>query len=150
MTLTSEQENAKALAALLGIEEDNAAQRLKFRVAVNFDPASGTSRELGTHVIAMLRRTIENAEVPDQSAYAVEVIIGPRAPATSAPIRVYAGQHGADFVVDGGATLSPCDPSTPAPLLVIAACYIAAAAVRVALGHQFPDPDFDAGCPSVG
>jgi molybdopterin/thiamine biosynthesis adenylyltransferase len=138
MTLTPDQENAKALAVLLGIEEDDAAQRLKFRVAVNLDPVSETSRELGSHVIAILNRTIEYAGIPDHSAFAVEVIIGPRAPATSAPIRVYAGQHGTDFVVDGSGPLSSCDPSTPPSLLVIAACYIAAAAVRVALGNGFP------------
>ena len=138
MTLTPDQENAKALAALLGIEEEEAAQRLHFRVAVNFDPANETSRALATHVIAMLRRTIEYAGGPDPGAFTVEVIFGSRAPATSAPLRVYVGQHGSDFVVDGNAPLSPCDPSTPAPLLVIAACYIAAAAVRVSLGPSFP------------
>jgi molybdopterin/thiamine biosynthesis adenylyltransferase len=138
MTLTSDQENAKALAALLGIEEDDAAQRLNFRVAVNFDPAFEPSRELGAHVIALLSRTIDYAGIPDHSPFAVEVIIGPRAPATSAPIRVYAGHRGSDFVIDGSSPLQPCDPSTPPPLLVLAACYVAAAAVRVALGPSFP------------
>ena len=37
MSLGYRQENAKTLAALLGIEEDEAAQRLFLRIAVTFD-----------------------------------------------------------------------------------------------------------------
>ena len=138
MTLTSDQENAKALAALLGIAEDDAAQRLKFRVAVTFDPADEASHKIGTHVIRLLNRTIDYAGISDQSVFAVEIILGPHAPATSAPNRVYAGQRGSAFVIDGSGPLLPSDPLTPPPLLVVAACYIAAAAVRVALGPSFP------------
>ena len=138
MTLTHNQENAKALAALLGIEEKDAAQRLNFRIAVTFDSTVATARELGTHIIEMLRRTIEYAGVPDEHPFAVEVVIGPCAPTTAAPLRVYAGENGSDFVIRESGSLSQCDLSTPRPLLVIAACYVAAAAIRTALGPSFP------------
>ena len=67
MTLTHQQENAKALAALLGIEEDEAAERLSLRIAVNYDPNHGGASELGAHIVEMLSRTIEYAGLPDQT-----------------------------------------------------------------------------------
>ena len=138
MTLSYRQENAKTLAALLGIEEEEAARQLSLRIAVTFDPKAEAVRELGTHIIEMLRRTVEYAGPPNDSPFAVEVVIGDRAPATAAPLRVYAGEEGADFVIRETAPLTKCDLSIPRPLLVIAACYVSAAAVRVALGPTFP------------
>lgn len=99
MTLSYRQENAKTLAALLGIEEEEAAQRLSLRIAVTFDSDAEAARELGTHIIEMLCRTVEYAGPPDDGPFAVEVLIGDYRPATTAPLRVYAGEDGADFVV---------------------------------------------------
>ncbi len=138
MTLTCDQENAKMLAALLGIEEDEAAQRLKLRIAINFDPADAAAQELAAHIAAMLGRTVEYAGVPDQNACAVEIVIGPRAAVTNAAARVYAGEDGRDFVIREDAPLPQSYLSTPRPLLVIAACYVAATAIGVALGASFP------------
>ena len=138
MTLTCDQENAKALAALLGIEEEDAAERLQFRIAVTFDPAHQQSQALGNHIISMLQRTIESAGTPDGQAIAIEVIIGLRSPSTSAPLRLYVGEDGPDFVIRENAPLPKCDLSIPSPLLVIAACYVAAAALRIAFGTSFP------------
>ena len=138
MTLTRDQENAKMLAALLGIDEEEAAQRLKLRIAVNFDAANDAARELAGHIIAMLSRTIEHPGVPDQDDCTVEIVIGPRTPATNAAARVYAGEIGSDFVIREDRALPQSCLSTPRPLLVIAACYAAAAAIRVALGASFP------------
>jgi len=138
MTLSYRQENAKTLAALLGIEEEDAAQRLSLRIAVTCDSGAEAARELGTHIIEMLRRTVEYAGPPDDGPFAVEVMIGDCAPATAARLRVYAGEDGADFVIRETAPLTKCDLATPRPLLVIAACYVSAAAIRVALGPTFP------------
>ena len=138
MTLTAYQENAKALAALLGIEEADAALRLKLRIAVNFDAATSLSRALGEHVIALLSRTVEYAGVPSEGQFDVEIVIGPRESAVSAKARVYAGQAGPMFIVDSGERLDSCDPATPLPFLVIQACHISAAAIRAALGASLP------------
>ena len=48
MSLSYRQENAKTLAALLGIEEEEAAQRLSLRIAVTFDSKTEAIRELGS------------------------------------------------------------------------------------------------------
>ena len=138
MTLTPHEENAKALAALLGIEEEEAAARLNLRVAVNFDPSNAAAQLLATHVIEMLSRTIDHAGIPDRGPCAVEIMLGPRSPATAAPLHIYAGEEGNDFVIRENAILPKCELAIPRPLLVIAACYIAASAVRAALGPSFP------------
>lgn len=134
MSLTANQENAKALAVLLGIDEGEAALRLKLWIAVNFDATNAMSRALGDHVIALLSRTVEHASIPKEEACDVEVIIGRRASVVSAKSRVYAGQAGPAFIVDAGGPLEPCDADTPLPFLVIEACHIAAAALRAAIG----------------
>ena len=131
MRLTQYQENAKALAALLGIEEDDAARRLQLRIAVNFDPHIAESQELGEHVIAMLSRTVEYAGIPDDEPFAAEVVIGARTPVTSTSTKVYAGQEGADFVIRDGVPTKDCFSGTHRALLVIAGCYVAA--LKVAL-----------------
>jgi molybdopterin/thiamine biosynthesis adenylyltransferase len=138
MTLTANQENAKALAALLGIDETEAARRLTLRIAVTFDDTAPVSRDLGNHVIALLSRTVEYAGTPNESLFDVEILIGPRPPAVDATARVYVGQDGRNFIVDSGRALGSCDPETPRPFLVVAACHIAAAAIRVALGTNSP------------
>lgn len=138
MTLTRHQENAKALASMLGIEEEDAAQRLRLRIAVNFDAAHRASVELATHIIEMLGRTIEYAGVPDDGEFAVEIVIGPRLPVTSASKAIFAGEDGEDFAISQSNPLPQCALSFPPVLLVIAACYVAAAALRVALGDEFP------------
>ena len=138
MSLSYRQENAKTLAALLGIEEEEAAQRLSLRIAVTFDSKTEAIRELAAHIIEMLGRTVEYAGPTDGKPFAVEIVIGGATPVTAAPLKVYAGEEGTDFVVRETAPLLKCDLLIPRPLLVIAACYVSAAAVRVALGPAFP------------
>jgi molybdopterin/thiamine biosynthesis adenylyltransferase len=138
MKLSGRQENARALAALLGIEEEDALVRLQFRVAVNFDANSPAAATIGRYVIALLERTIEHAGRLASGDYAVEVVIGAAGSATKAPLRVYAGQSQGDFVITEERLQESLDETTPLPLLVIAACYVAAAAVRLSLGATFP------------
>jgi hypothetical protein len=138
MRLTPEQENARTLAALLGIEEQDATERLRLRIAVTFDPTNVADGELAQHVIAMLSRTVEWAGPPDGRPCMAEVVIGSRPPATEGRM-IWAAQVGSDFIINMDGRL----PATtlemvPAPLRVVAACYVAAAAVRTALGPSFP------------
>src|SRR6266446_9478069 len=130
MKLTQDQENAKALAAFLGIEEDEAARRLQLRIAVTFDSDIAVCRDLGEYVIAMLSRTIQYAGVRDSGSFSAEIVIGPEMPVTSAPIKVFAGQEGPDFVIRRGAPTKDRFPETHRALLVLAACYVASSAVQ--------------------
>jgi ThiF family protein len=137
--LTAEQENAKTLAALLGIEEHDAAALLQLRIAVNFDSSAPGSAAVASHVLAMLGRTVQYAGQPDGGIFAAEIIIGPRVSATSAPTRLFVGQAGSDFLIRRqGPALDDVERDTHKALNVIAACYVAAAAMRAALGVTFP------------
>ena len=115
MTLTAYQENAKALAALLGIDEADAALQLKLRIAVNFDAATSVSRTLGEHVIALLSRTVEHAGVPSEGQYDVEIVIGPRESAVPAKARVYASLSFFPKVISAACRLSRGSSSWPTP-----------------------------------
>lgn len=140
MTLTRNQENAKTLAALLGIEEGDAAQRLRLRIAVTYDASLGPERALAEQIIALLGRTVAWAGPPDHAPCAAEVVLGNRLPETSAARIVSATQVSGEFRIHAGPPPStPGDiPALPRPLLVIAACHIAAAAVAAALRSDFP------------
>ncbi|MDA8120902.1 MAG: ThiF family adenylyltransferase [Gammaproteobacteria bacterium] len=140
MTLTRNQENAKTLAALLGIEEADAAQRLGLRIAVTFDASLGPARALAEHVIALLGRTVARAGPPDHEPCAVEVVLGDRLPLTSAARIVSAAQVDGEFRIHIGPPSGTGGdiPALPRPLLIIAACHLAAAAVAAALGSELP------------
>lgn len=138
MRLTPQQENARTLALLMGLEEEEAAQRLKLRTAVTFDASNKTDRSLAEHVMHMLNRTVDRAGPQDGCQCAAELVIGRATPSRAAPVTLYAGQVGADFAV--GTAVGPLNSlaDIPEQLIVIAACYAAGAAVRAAIGPSFP------------
>jgi hypothetical protein len=138
MRLTPQRENARTLAALLGIEEEDAAERLHVRIGVTFNRANSADSELAEHVIAMLSRTVEWAGASDGRPCALEVVIGSSPRAKSTATAIWAGQVGPDFVIDDRPHTAQSLDHVPSPLRVMAACYVAAAAVRVALGPSFP------------
>src|SRR5712692_4944806 len=78
MMPSQQQENAKTLAALLGIDEDEATELLSASALVSYSMSDNFSRRTGIYVLAMLSKTINRAETsvhqlpkPD-----VEVVIG--------------------------------------------------------------------------
>lgn len=72
------QENAKTLAALLGLEEDEAADLLHASVLISYSMSNPFSREIGAHAKAMLERTIHTVEISAQQLPNpdVEIVIG--------------------------------------------------------------------------
>src|SRR5712692_1052109 len=86
MMPSQQQENAKTLAALLGIDEDEATELLSASALVSYSMSDNFSRRTGIYVLAMLSKTINRAETsvhqlpkPD-----VEVVIGQISPQTCA------------------------------------------------------------------
>lgn len=139
MRLTSKQENARTLAALMGVEEEDAAERLNLRIAVTADPADPTALKLAQHIMAMLSRTVAWAGPPDSGTFSTEVVIGGCAPQTQAETKVWAGQDQFDFIINTGRrAIASSVSSVPPGLLVVAACYVAASAMQAALGKDFP------------
>lgn len=60
----------------MGLEEEEAAQRLKLRIAITFDASNMTDRSLAEHVMLMLNRTVDWAGLPDGRRCAAELVIG--------------------------------------------------------------------------
>jgi hypothetical protein len=144
-------ENARMLAALLGVDEEEAAERLDRRVLLT--AADGPARAWAGEIAELLERT---AFVTDDPAAAdLEVVVGSTAPRTQAP-RLYATIDAAGAAVSRvPITLSG---TLPHPLLAaICACAAAAAALHAVIGDPHlpavPDPlrirAIDIGLPDV-
>lgn len=126
------QENARMLAAILGVGEDEAAKRLDRTVLVTVGDEPG-ARHWANEIIGLLGLTVQVAREPSEALHA-EVVIGSARPRTSAP-RLYAAIDAA------GATVAAHPVSrrltTPhALLMATAACAAAAAMVNLVVGDQ--------------
>ncbi len=150
LTAEARQENALALAAAAGIDASTAAEQLKVAITITRTPSRADTR-LSQELQHILRRTVQSVEsdsiAPNTS---LEVIIGGATRRTAAPT-VYV------TVGTNSATISGTKPTDGTPtadihglLVVIVACYAAAASLHGALSGmlpvELPDPlviDFD-------
>ena len=82
------QENARMLASLIGVDEDEAAERLDCTVLMTV-ATDAVSQTWAAEIQALLERTVNVVLKPNSDACAVELIVGQTAPRTSAT-RVYA------------------------------------------------------------
>ncbi len=137
--LSAAAENARMLAALLGVDEEAAAERLERRVlltAAEDEPARSWAGEIAE----LLERTVFVTE--DPAAADLEVVVGSTAPRTQAP-RLYAMIDAAGAVVSRAPVTSR--GTLPHPLLAaICACAAAGAALHAVIGDPrlppVPDP----------
>jgi hypothetical protein len=128
----AKQESARTLAAVFGLDEEDALALLDVGIVVTPD-GSSTAGRLAVHLNKILRRTIGRSD--DRVAPSVEVLIGTASRRTGAQV-VRVLQRDETVEVGQAATGSSLGP-IPEPGLIIIACYAAAAAVRVALRATF-------------
>ncbi|MRR05461.1 MAG: hypothetical protein EG828_00725 [Deltaproteobacteria bacterium] len=139
MTITAQQENAKMLAAALGIDEDVAEDLLDASILITANPADEVGAQMARELELLLQRTVaavvrdtDPAKQPD-----VEVVIGNSAPHSGAK-RLYV-EITDDRVEVGESYREPCLSSIRHPaLLLIAACFTAAKTLACYLGERFP------------
>jgi E1 N-terminal domain/ThiF family len=133
---TAREENARTLAAALGLAELEADRLLNTAVLVTCAPGA---ERLGGYVRALLARTLANVQrEPDATVAAVEIIVGRTSPRTGARA-ISAGVDGFRIDVrDGEPTALGSASHTIVEL--VAACYTAAAAVHRALDAELPMP----------
>ncbi|MGA3124322.1 MAG: ThiF family adenylyltransferase [Polyangiaceae bacterium] len=139
MSLSAREENAKTLASVFGLDEDEAWTLLDVRVGVRA-ATDARSQAVRRHVVAILGRTVSRIEEQDHGAVAIEIVIGPVMPvANAASVRV--GITTAEVVIS-----SETEPAhdhaanVPEIVLLLAACYAAAMAVRISIGAAFSFP----------
>jgi len=136
--LSAAAENARMLAALLGVDEEAAAERLERRVLLT--AAEGPARSWAGEIAELLERTVFVTD--DPAAADLEVVVGSTAPRSQAP-RLYAMIDAASAVVSRAPVASAA--TMPHPLLAaIYTCAVAGAALRAVIGDPrlpaAPDP----------
>lgn len=132
-------ENARALAAALGIDDlESAAQMLDVPVLVTAALDCPQAKALGEDVLQLLSRTLTHVSTsPDGHTYAVEVLIGMATPQSRAQLLQVSGK---------GETCEIGDPSAIQghfhcvhPIFRrMTACYVAAVTLKVSLGDRLP------------
>ena len=117
------------LAAVLGIGEDEAADRLGRTVLVTTG-AGERERAWAEEIIALLSLTVEVTRTPGEAVHA-ELIVGDAMPRTSAP-RLHAAIDATQVTI--GAAPARVSASSPHPLFVtVGACSAAAAALHLVI-----------------
>ena len=144
MNLDAQNENARTLAAALGLSEEGALDFLAAKVVITHDPADMASDCFARHVIRMLSRTITQVEFLGESELTgvdVELVVGmvkPRLTATH--IFVTFGVD--EVLIDSSPSPFPSSAMRPISLL-LGACY----ATGAVLAKIFNEVHFQSGTP---
>jgi molybdopterin/thiamine biosynthesis adenylyltransferase len=136
-TMTRERENRKMLAAILGINEDEATRRLEATILIT-SASDEASQRIAGQIEAMLDRTVTASSEPGIAERSVvEVIVGPAKPRTSSVARVWVGSVAEGILVSKD--MFSQIPGSEHPIFgLLAACYACGMALRFALGRQLP------------
>lgn len=131
---TARQENARTLAAAIGCSEAEVEHLLDATVLITCAPGGN---RLADYIQALLMRTLSNVRRELDGAPTVELVVGPAAPRSVAPV-IGVGVDGyqlevRDRTIALGTTARPV-------VQLVAACYAAAAAVHIAIGAELPVP----------
>lgn len=145
MSLSVRDENAKALAKILGVDDQEAADLLDMTIVVSaaLDEAS---QAVGRHVAALLERTVGAVDLAEGGKASVAVVVGNLASTAPWPVVRVGATH--REVIVSCTSIPEHDDAVKIPevILVIAACYASAMAVRLGLGCGFPLPYADTIC----
>ena len=142
--ITASYENARTLAAALGISEEHAERLLDVEVAVTVDSCHIVGLRLATDLQQLLRRTVRSVTLTPQpyTQPAVEVVVGNATPVTSAPI-VWVNLTAAGLTISSTRSWKGDMGDVHPSLVFLSACYTAGAAIRLVVGHAFPLPFSD-------
>lgn len=133
--ITARQENARTLAAAIGMNEDDADQLLDTSLLITAAPAQA---DLANLIRNLLSRTMTNVTTqPGSTPPVVEILIGDaQARSRARVVGVGIDQYSLE-ICDGRSALGARGPRITE---LLAACYASAAAVQRALDVQFPMP----------
>jgi hypothetical protein len=134
MKMTASEENAKTLAALLGMDEEEAAEKLDIAILISFNGSDKTSRLLARMVQQLLNRTVRSSGpivdmAKNQSA---EVVIGDLKPRSSGP-HVFVSVTREGMIIAGRQQGMWGVTKVHPALLQLTACYVSAAALKAAV-----------------
>ena len=139
-------ENARTLAQLLGISEEEATERLSISIAVTASPGDANGWLLAAHAAKMMSRTVRSVVSPDCEITGnteVELIVGNVEPRSKAAC-VFVAIDNYRIVIARHQMVSAADVGAVHPIvLLMGACYSCAALMKAAIGdglpYSFPD-----------
>jgi hypothetical protein len=132
-------ENARTLASLLGINTDEASQRLDVSIAVITDPTDVAATVVARYVDALLARTVADVHLNTVSPKAAaEVVIGAVAASRADAVRVHVSNSA--IRVGRPATPARLGAETHPILLLLAACYASGAVLKAMFGARLQVP----------
>lgn len=137
-------ENVRALALAAGVSEEEASERLNATVLVTYDASDLGAASLVAELIPILSRTLTVAQDLSEGAlpFVTELMIGHVVPRLTVP-RVFVALDATRLIIQR-APIDYIGAGAPHPLMMlIAACYIAGAAIRRAIGDGLPNPPPD-------
>jgi E1 N-terminal domain/ThiF family len=135
----AQRENVRTLAAIVGIGEQQAAELLDVSALVTHTAEDLVAAECAKHVLALLGRTLRNVQSSGDTSnrlVAVEVVIGAAQPRSNGP-HVFLHAMEEEFFVSSSPVGKSCGRIHRIGIL-LAACYAAAAALKMALGDVLP------------
>jgi molybdopterin/thiamine biosynthesis adenylyltransferase len=138
VAVSARADNARMLASLVGMDEDEAAERLHCRILVTAEP--GAAKTWAVSIAELLERTVIVTDSPAEAD--LELVVGNAAARSHAP-RLFAAIDAKSAVIASKPTM--LSGGRPHPLLaVVFACAAAAATLRAAIGDPrlpaVPDP----------
>jgi hypothetical protein len=138
LTPEAKRENARALAAALGIHVDEAAHALDMCILITADPEDATAQQIANEAALLLARTVQRvsmAEVPE--SVSAELVIGAQ-PSRTVGTRVYVQVFDDRAIVSRFLDKTEYCSALPRILGVLIACYASAATLYHALGGGLP------------
>jgi hypothetical protein len=137
----AQRENARMLAAVLGIDETNATQLLDVSVAITFDLDDKLSARCANHILRLLSRTIRvvvSNPLNGAERFAAEIVIGESAPRFNKP-HVFVS-IGPEQVLVSRKQLSISGGHIHEIGLLLGACFAVGAGLNAALNNLLPFP----------
>jgi hypothetical protein len=138
MALSPGEENAKTLAALLGVDEAEAANLLDVRVLVTYDSTCEPSKIIAEFVTTLIARTISGATEHNEGPFAAELVLGGARPrhAGAPTIWVSADSSGASIGISQ--SCAPRMGPLHGALALLTSCYASALIMAAALHDRLP------------
>jgi E1 ligase-like protein/ThiF family protein len=141
MNPSAQRENARTLAAALGIGETDATEVLNVSVAITFGLNDTVSAECANHIQRLLSRTIKGVVLNPSDKlhrFTAEIVIGGSAPRFKGP-HVFVS-IGTEEILISSQPISVSRGNIHPICLLLGACYAVGAALRAALNNLLPFP----------
>lgn len=137
MTPGQQRENERMLASILGVADDDVADRLQQTVQITWEPSDLAGSLLGGFVVQMLRRTFCRVGTPDDPdpRARCELRINSASARCALARQIQAHLDAEGLRVGRAAARADADSSAPPPVLaLLSACFASAAVADTALG----------------